>query len=248
MLHVHVHVHVPSSPSRCHARARQASAVTGDGGGDGGATDPFARTMAHFSSQSSAEVTRLTGRLSAAEAAYAELLAYLRVPPKGGKQMETDELFSIFVEFGEAVRAVAPKPKAPAKASKWKALAPSAASGAASGADAHAHATGEGAPPRATPRASQAAPADSAEPLDPMLSRMRGLSVAAGSGPVRASRRSVADNQPPSRLSVADRPTPVRALAKSPDAVDRKLQERLAARFERAQQRASRLSRLDNDG
>jgi hypothetical protein len=178
--------------------------------------DPFARTMADVSRRAAADVSRLAQRLQQLEASYAKLLAWLRVKPS--PPMESDEFFDKWREFAEAVRLALPKVQPPPPQRQ-----PTGRLHSLAGADSGA----------VLKHAQQGQPT-----LDPMMSRLRGLSsmpdpAATATGP-----------KAPPTSGGAGRGAEVPPGQRTPQAskareVDRKMQERLAARFAKVQAKAS---------
>lgn len=230
----------------------EGAAVAGGGGGGGGAVDPFAMRMARFAEQAATETARLSSLLARLEARYVELNQWLKAkmkPPAsaGGLErppMESDELFATFVEFADAVKASLPKPKPPARNQSALAAAPRAAP--AEGGEAAAAAAGgrragggggaEAADPRKNLAAAIAAEAAEKE-LDPMTSRMRRLQPganAAAATPASPGRGNTAGGNAAGGGAAVNRPSRALSQAKlaKQQSVDRKLQERLAKRFE----------------
>ena len=201
-----------------------------DAGGDGddvvGASDPFAQTMAQFATRAATEVAGITSRLGSVEQEYKDVLAWLRVKSGGAgakAPMESDEFFTIWVDFADAVKQATPKAKAPQSAAAAGAL--SRMSSAASNAG---DSKQGGASPLASGGAAPRGTNDEVE-LDPMMSRLKRLSMG-GAAPPPPSAAKVASSDA-SRASLTD------AQVKKASAVDKKLQDRLAARFARAQAR-----------
>ena len=195
--------------------------------------DPFTRTMGRFAEHANRDVTRVTSRLAEVEKQYAQLLTWLKVKGAGSaKAIETDELFALLVEFADAVKAAAPK-KAPPKAqrgfSKKDMLA---AKSARLSADA-------GTPTSKKLTDAHVNQKDAAPPLDPMLSKLKKTQAAADNPAamlataMRTGDGGAAGLKPASGGQVQARPLRARAESK----VDKKLQERLQARFEKAQSR-----------
>ena len=230
-------------------QARPTAGASAGGAASGGeaalsaseaAADPFTRTMGRFSEQAKAEMHRLTERLNAVDSSYSSLLRYLKIKPtQGGKLVETDELFALFTEFAAAVRTAAPKPKPKPPALRtgksWKEK---------SSADGEANATSPSSLASLSSvsslssngRGSTASPAGGAEPasLDPMLSRLRRVSTAVPPKPSAPAAGSPPTVSASSRCSAASVASPSARQSRNRD-VDQKLQERLAARFDKAQ-------------
>jgi len=207
--------------------APSSGAAVARGGADA-ANDPFSRTMARFSEQAAAQMAELTSRLDDVEGSYARLLAWLRDKPKGGKPTETDALFALFVEFGDAVKAAAPKP----------APIPRSATGKTWKLDDGSESSTRNAEPAAEPKVASSKPlspkpAEMAASLDPMMSRLTRLSTAAPNNPSRLSTANALGSGQLQPRGGGVRPPP---KARDREA-DQRLQERMAARLERAQGR-----------
>ena len=217
------------------------------GGGDGSNTssvDPFAMRMRRFAEHSTAENTRLTMLVGDLEVKYVDLCKWLKIKmpfPAAGRVLkpptDSDELFGMFVEFADAIKLALPKPK------------PAARQPAALVAGRQCSASNlvaSDAPHQPTKRDSNGLETDSRfgkrvnltpdAIADPMMSRMSRISVApsanlAATGDV-VTRPAVAVSQA--------------RLAKR-QSVDRRLQERLAARFEKTKSGKADLGAFGGD-
>lgn len=172
------------------------------------------------------------------------MLVYFKIRPGKGQVTESDELFTLFSEFAESFKALVPKPK-PLKQSRNANLS------------------------AAQERSGAVVGADDADELDPMLSRIQGVyapdrpaaadgrtpeSVAArrlrapsGADATRSRVPSISELAHTRAPSTAERqrsslPEVEESATRRRDskAVDLKLQQRLAARFERAKTKPPR--------
>lgn len=225
--------------------------------GGGGAGGVFERTMARFAEHAAAESARIDAELCACEEAYSGLLRWLhiRMPPGGKPPFESDELFGLFVEFAEAVRAVLPKPKQPSRPSVQSAGNGQAGAPALTATPSSTELRAPGSnrallSPRGTGAAGSSPAPAPPEPLDPMLQRMRRMTSSQPVGPPQqkpaAAASESAQPAPAGSAARADRAARYGAAGQRPsqlrmskaEAVDRKLQDRLAARMSQATRRS----------
>jgi hypothetical protein len=253
----------------------KAAHLTVSGGDEGeeslarAADDPFGRTMALFAETAAADAARLTKRLGELDEAYVSLLSWLRMTKPGGggakPPIETDAFFTMWAEFAQMVRLAIPKPKPPPprqatsrdrSASQQQQQPPQQQQQPGRGGKELASTKGRGGTGSIPDDARRDRPNAAAPPLDPMLSRLRGVSAApdrepraaaTGTGGAAASATTTGEDAKSAQqggTGVAQGParSPAQqsqAQGAKARAVDRKMQERLAARFERAQAKAA---------
>jgi len=204
----------------------QTSANTPDGDADDG--DPFISIIKKYASFATAETQRLKDLLDTVDTAFKSLLAYLKIKPGKGQVTESDELFTLLHDFAESFKALLPKPKP---------LLKGRTAGNLGG---------------ATDRVRASVDAGDGSDLDPMLSRIQGVysterisdAAAATLGRTNVEQKSrvpsiseLARARAPSITEKARASLRSEGIAppkRESAAVDINLQQRLAARFERA--------------
>ena len=156
----------------------------------------------------------------------------MRPANRGAKPIESDELFSILLEFAGAVKAASPKRTQPKSRPALSAVVKTVMATTSPGSKAAGHTES------AESLKHQLSSSPLAPPVDPMLSRLQRQGTVPSLGGLEP-----AEPGAPALVAAAvSTGGPPKGAPKQTREVDKRLQERLQRRFERAQSKPSGLS------